>query len=274
METDLLELFPHPGGRVALRGLYLAHALRARGPDPYVCSNFIVSLDGRIALTDPVTGLQRVPPAIANPRDWRLYLEIAAQADVLLTTGRHLRAVAAGRHRDLLAVADQPDLRAWRLARGLPSAPAVAALSATLAFPTEALEQLPGPLLVFTTDSAPVARERELRARGVGVQCLGGTLLDGGALVAALAGAGHRVIYSIAGPRVLHALCAARALHRLYLTQAMALLGGEPLVPLLHGPELDRPVQASLAGCYLDTAAQSSAGTAQLFCTYDLNHAG
>ncbi len=273
MATDLLEMYPHPGERVPLAGLYLAHDLRARTPGPYVCSNFIVSLDGRIALPDPHSGLLRVPPLIANPRDWRLYLEIAAQADVLLTTARHLRAVAAHRHTDLLAVAAEPELRAWREARGLPPGPAVAAVSETLDIPHAALAKLPGPVLVLTGEAAPRASERQLCAHGVTVRRLPGMVLDGAALVAMLAEAGHRVIYSIAGPRVLHALCAARVLHRLYLTHALALLGGEPLVPLLHGPALEPPVHARLATSYLDLPAAGATQPAQCFATYDLSHA-
>ena len=273
MATDLLEMYPRPGARVPLAGLYLAHDLRARTPGPYVCSNFIVSLDGRIALPDPHSGLQQVPPVIANPRDWRLYLEIATQADVLLTTARHLRALAANRHTDLLAVAAEPELRAWRLARGLPPGPAVAAVSETLAIPQAALPNLPGPLLVLTGEAAPAAREHQLRAHGVTVRRLPGQVLDGAALVAVLAEAGHRVIYSIAGPRVLHALCAARVLQRLYLTHALALLGGEPFVPLVHGPALEPPAHAQLAAGYLDIPAAGAARPAQWFATYDLNHA-
>ena len=272
MATDLLEMYPRPGARVPLAGLYLAHDLRARTPGPYVCSNFIVSLDGRIALPDPHSGLQQVPPVIANPRDWRLYLEIATQADVLLTTARHLRALAANRHTDLLAVAAEPELRAWRLARGLPPGPAVAAVSETLDFPSAALDNLPASLLVVTSSAAPHARERALVSRGATVRRLPGAGLDGAALLAALGEAGHRVVYSIAGPRILHALCAARVLHRLYVTHALALLGGNDFVPLLRGPLLEPPVRARLVSGYLDAAA-TAAGVTQYFAVYELNYA-
>lgn len=267
MDDQLLELFPASGRNVPLTGLYLGHDLRSRTA-PCVFSNFIVSLDGRIALPAPVSGLLRVPPVIANRRDWRLYLEIAAQADVLLTTARHLRAVAAGRHGDLLAVAAQPDLRAWRTARGLPPSPAVAAVSKDLDIPVGVTADLPGPLCVLTTDSAPAARERVLTAAGIRVWRLPGTTLDGAALVAALTAAGYAIIYSIAGPHVLHALCTAHMLNRLYLTQATVLLGGEPCVPLLLGPELMPALRARLVACHLDPHAPP--GAMQLFSVYEM----
>ncbi len=51
---SLLALYPEPE-RTALEGLYLSHDLRRcrRGGDPFVYSNFIASLDGRIAVADP-----------------------------------------------------------------------------------------------------------------------------------------------------------------------------------------------------------------------------
>ncbi|MGE0079943.1 MAG: RibD family protein [Thiohalomonadaceae bacterium] len=268
MDDHLLELFPATGARVPLAGLYLDHDLRSRGAAPFVYSNFVLSLDGRIALPAPETGLLRVPPAIANPRDRRLYLELAAQADVVLTTSRHLRAVAAGRHGELLAVAAEADLRAWRLARGLPPSPALAAVSESLDIPLAITADLPGPLTVLTGKSAPAARARALAAAGITVLRLPGATLDGRALVAALAQAGHRLIYSIAGPRVVHALCTARALHRLYLTHAAVLLGGERFAPLMVGPELSPPAGAHLAACHLDVHAPP--GAHQIFSVYDL----
>jgi len=47
-----------------------------------------------------------VPRAIANERDWRLFQELSAQADIFLTSGRYLREWAKGQAQEIL-----PDLR-------------------------------------------------------------------------------------------------------------------------------------------------------------------
>lgn len=268
MDGDLIELVPVTGARVPLTGLYLSHNLRSRSAGPFVYSNFILSLDGRVALPAPETGRLRVPPVLANPRDLRLYLELAAQADVILTTARHLRAVAAGRHSELLTMSAEADLRAWRVAHGLPASPTLAAVSVSLDIPVTVANALPAPLIVLTGESAPTTRIQELTAVGISVLCLPGSTLDGNALIMALVREGHRVIYSIAGPRVLYALCAAGLLHRLYLTHTTVLLAGEPYVPLLMGPELSPAIHARLMACYLDIHAPR--GVHQLFSAYDL----
>jgi len=120
--TSVIELYPAPGMSRPLHGLYLDQDLRqTAGADGFVYTNFISSLDGRIAMPGP-NDRPRVPPAIANAKDWRLFQELAAQADVLLTSGRYLREYHPTNSQDVLAPYADPalrDLEQWRLARGL-----------------------------------------------------------------------------------------------------------------------------------------------------------
>ena len=52
MQTPVTRLFPSPGEQHPLEGLYLQHQLQTRGQpgQPFVYSNFITTLDGRIAI--------------------------------------------------------------------------------------------------------------------------------------------------------------------------------------------------------------------------------
>lgn len=269
-ETPVTRLYPAPCGPRPLAGLYLEHDLRARSmPDrPFVYTNFITSLDGRISERD-ASGRRRVPEAIANARDWRLYLELMAQADVVLTTARHLRAIAAGRERPLpgLSGPEANGLAAWRAARGLSPAPTVAIASAGLKVPAAALRHIAGPLLVLTHQDAPSARVMALSLEGARVRQVGASArLTAGDILAGLAGEGLRCVYSIAGPRMLHTLLAGDALDRLYLTVAQVVLGGDgdTLMPddAPLAPAGFRPV----AACF-DPHAPADGG--QLFLTLD-----
>lgn len=74
-------------------------------------------MDGRIAGALPGERRQRVPAATANPRDWRLYQELAGHADVLITSGRYLRDLDASRAQDILPLGSDEafaDIRQWR----------------------------------------------------------------------------------------------------------------------------------------------------------------
>ncbi|MGA7800847.1 MAG: pyrimidine reductase, partial [Gammaproteobacteria bacterium] len=176
MTDDLLRLFPIPTQAVSLQGCYLAHGLHRCGQAgrPFVYTNFITSLDGRIAIAAPGRNTHQVPPAIANPRDWRLYQELGAQADVLITTARYLRQLAIGEAQDMLPVGLSPDfedLRRWRLTQGLPPQPDVAVLSASLDFPAETLTGLGHRrIYVITGESADPERIRGLRDQGIDVR--------------------------------------------------------------------------------------------------------
>ncbi len=272
--SSVLQLFPQPAVELPLAGLYLNHRLArlTRPGEPLVYANFINSLDGRIAVAPAGGDGLAVPTAITNPNDWRLFLELMAQAQVVVTSGRYLCEYAQGKAQDILAApyADPRygDLQRWRATNNLPPRPALAVLSERLAFPLPAILAAPEqPVLVFTGAQADPARLGALRKRGVEVVVTGdGSGVDGAAVVATLVARGYQLIYSAAGPRVLHALLAGRALDRLYLTTACRVLGGAEFATIVQGPTLAEPYDLQLDALYFDGAQPAPGG--QLLACY------
>lgn len=252
-------LYPGSGSR-ALEGLYLDPRWRAEAlPGTVGCfvyANFVASLDGRIAIATDEAGPLQVPDSIANPRDWRLYLELAAQADVLLISGRYVRELAAGTAQAGFALGgDAPaDLLAFRTRLGLPPRPAIAVLSASLELPIEPLAaaRRERPVLILSGAKADAARRRALEAEGCEVVTVGGENVEAARMLAALRARGLRYVYAIAGPAVLETLIAAGCLDRLYLTTVFRLLGGDRFATLLVGEPLPSPVACRLRAAWLD----------------------
>ncbi len=274
MMDNLLQLFPAPGREVPLVGAYLAHDLRgvaARAERPFVYANFVASLDGRIAIPRADGQGLMVPPATANPRDWRLYQELAAQADVIISSGRYLREWAKGRAQEILQVDDLhfADLRDWRVQHGLPPQADIAVVSASLDFPIPPVLTAGGRRLVVVTAGKPdTGRLRELReSQHAEVIVAGEKAVSGAAMVSGLAGLGYRAVYSAAGPRVLHLLVTGGTLDRLYLTQVNRLLGGAPFASILEGGLLEPPLDMRLHSLYLDPPREDGPG--QLFGAYE-----
>ena len=115
-----------------------------------------------------------VPAATVNPRDWRLYQELAGQADLLVTSGRYFRQCLLGEAQDQLPVGKQAefsDIRDWRLAQGLREQPDIAILSGSLDIPLAALEPYRHRrILVITgeaSDQTRVDALNNIRNRGV-----------------------------------------------------------------------------------------------------------
>ena len=273
-QVPILRLFPGLGGPVPLSGLYLDESLRPTGTParPFVYASFIASLDGRISLPDPKTKTRKVPRAIANPRDWRLVQELAASADVLVTTGRYMRDLAAGVAQDNLPVSDKPeftDLLAWRRARGLAPQPAVAIVTSSLDVPIpEALLHSGRRIYIATGATADDSRVKSLAAQGVRVLKAGtSSQVDGRALVKALALEGFGNIDMTAGSVLLNALLTAGVLDRLYLTQACRILGGRSFETLHTGEELDPPADFKLRSLFYD--AGENGAIRQLFSVFD-----
>jgi len=274
LNDKILQLFPAPSHEVSLRGLYLEHDLRAHaeGLDRvFVCANFVGSLDGRIAVPDPSGKGVALAEAITNPRDWRLFQELAVQADILITSGRYLREYAKGAKQEILQIYDDPqfeDLRNWHLSRGVSPQPDLAVISSRLDFDVPpALLEGDRSLLVFTTKSADPDQIQHLKAQGAKVLFAGEESVNGQELCAHMTELGYRTAYSGAGPKVLHLLASSGVLDRLYLTFVNRLLGGDPYASILEGPLLDPPLDLQLNTLYFDPYGIEGLG--QLFASYD-----
>jgi riboflavin biosynthesis pyrimidine reductase len=274
MQDSVLELYPAAGQRRALKNLYLRQleTLPADAARPFIYSNFIASLDGRIALPGAGRHTHQVPPAIANPRDWRLFQELAAQADLLITSARYFRQAADAETQAELPVGladDFADLRDWRRDNGLKPQPDVAIFSASLDIPSASLDHYrERRLYVVTGRQADPARLEELSNRDHVeiIQCGDGKRVDAGSLRARLAQLGYRRVYAIAGPSVFHTLVSANAMDRLYHTTAHCLLGGTEFDTFVWGDEFRSAFALPLRNLYLDS--DSPAGCGQTLAVY------
>ncbi|AHE98688.1 RibD family protein [Thioalkalivibrio paradoxus] len=274
-ERNVLRLFPAPHQERGLEGLYLADDLAppSRSGAPFVYTNFVSSIDGRIAVANPRKGRRTAPPAITNPRDWRLFQELAARADALIVSAAFLRQIPEDQLQDKLPVESRPrfqDLHDWRRAQGLPPQPAIVILSrspdVTLA---ERCRHLDRPVYFALGRQADPTHRDAVEATGAQIVVAGASdRVEGKPLIDALGREGFRRIYSMAGPRVLHMLVKDRVLHRIYLTHFHRLLGGQSFDTLLEGEPLDPPATLVPHALYYDP--ESSDGASQIFAAYDI----
>ncbi|MFW6097275.1 MAG: RibD family protein [Chloroflexota bacterium] len=276
MPNEIRQLYPGAQEQLALEGLYLGHNLRRLAQEkgkPYVYANFVTSLDGRIAVPHATRPGLTVPKATANERDWRLFQELAAQADLIISSGRYLRDWVDGRAQEILEVDDPQyaDLRKWREEQGLAPQPDIAIVSHSLNFPVpDALTEGRG-VVVFTTDMHDPARVPIIEAAAGKVYIAskdGEVSVDGALMLQQIEALGYQTVYSAAGPRILHLLLAGGALDRLYLTYASRLLGGKTYATILEGDPFDPPPGLALKALYHDPVALEGLG--QLFAVYDV----
>lgn len=274
MAARMFRLYPGPPEDVALAGTYLAHRVHALGSAamPFVYGSFVGSLDGRIALKDPATGVSRLPAGLTSANDFRLFLELQAQADCLITHGGYLRDLAAGRLDDVLQVGlheSTRDLAQWRAGNGLPPQPAVVIASASLDFPLPPSPALNAQrVLIATGAAAPADKVARLRADGHHVLIAGtGASVEGAPLVRELGALGFRSLYLLSGPRMLETMLRDGVLSRLYLTMVHHILGGEHFHTMMAGPELGDAGRLRMASLHYDPAAPD--GTGQWFAQFE-----
>jgi len=261
MVRSLLPALAEP---LPLEGLYLNLNLHREAGEGniHIYSNYVASLDGRISRFNPETGDYEVPTSLANAHDWRLYQELAAQSDILITSARYFRQLSKGTAQDMLPVGSKfEELKQWRLDQGLKDQPDVAIISNSLEIPASVIDMLEGRSIhVFTSRQAPEHRRAELARLGVSVTTSGESGVEGTLLKQGLIAAGYRSGYMIAGPAVHSTLIDAGVLDRLFLTTRFTLLGSEKT----HGFFEGESVAPKLMKLYLDEEGQ------QLFAQYTL----
>lgn len=258
-EARIQQLYPHPQPMVSVVQLYLQHQLHRKGSksSPFVYTNYVVTLDGRIALEYPHANRTSIPADITSDIDRRLYQELAAQAGVLLTSGRYLRQLSEGQAQHPPPISDAyPDLLQWRLEQGLEQQPAVVILSRSLDLPLDALTSLGRKVYVATGSGADKRKLAAIAESGVSILLSGeGEEVEGCELIAELGMMGYTSIYSIAGPALLNTLLRAGKVDRLYLTQVHMIFGGEKYDTLLKGPLLSPAASFCLNSLYYDRGA-------------------
>ena len=266
MSKQLLRLFPTPSETVPLRGLYLKENLHLRGEPgrPFVYANFLSSLDGRIALEDE-TGIPYLPKSLTTEDDFRLFLELHAQADCLVTHGGYLRALQEGRLGNILQVGVHElgfDLPAWRQAHGLDPQPAIVVASASLDFPIpESVKASGQRLMIATGQEADVDRVNDWEKMGYEVIRAGaGQEVNGGVLSRCLSERGFNTLYLIAGPLMLETMVREGQLAVLFQTISHQLLGGEAFRSMVPGPTLGNFGRVRMSSLYYDVDAGSGVG--------------
>ena len=271
---EVLQLFPLPVRKRPLSGLYLEESLPApesEGVAPFLYANFVTSLDGRIAVAGS-DGVSRLPEGLTNPRDWRLFQELQAHADCLVTHGGYLRALAAGILGNILQVgiaSGSEDIRAWRRERGMRAQPAVTVVSASLDFALpRSLAEHRQPIYVLTTAAAPRDRIAALRAAGCEVVVTDtGSRVRGRDVATVLSERGYRRAYLQTGPGMLETALRDRVLSRLYATISHRVVGGERFDTMLRGGLLSAAGTLRLRSLYLDR--YDGVGSDQFFASFE-----
>ena len=247
MAKKLLQLFPQSSEKIALKNLYLyKHGwFSSNTTHPKVAANFLSSLDGRIAIgsSDSVTEL---PKSLTSQEDFRLFLELHAQADCLITHGGYMRSLANNKLGNILQLPKDrefEDLYNWRALQGLEPQATVVIASASLDFPMHpSLKENNQQVYIATGQNADKDKIEKWQSEGYEVLITGKSKnVEGKPLIDALSDKNYKHFYLIAGPKMLHTMVNDQQLTNLYLTHAQQLLGGNIFSTILDGDTLKTP---------------------------------
>ena len=246
MTRKITQFYPEYQLFDSIQGLYLNESFPET--ETFVYGSFLTSLDGRIAIGDDNDS--QVPDHLSSANDFRLFLELRAHADCIVTHGGYLRARTNRTLGDILHTtkpAGNDDLIHWRQQRSLPSSYFVAICSNSLQFP-DPTDLDKDRTLIVTSKQSDVRRVQEWRARGYRVAIGGEHAVEGDHLVSLLEQTNCRKIFLAAGPKLLISMLATKQLKRLYLTVSQQFLGRRNFYTLTEGCEVD------LSHCHFNQA--------------------
>jgi riboflavin biosynthesis pyrimidine reductase len=218
--------------QLPLEGLYLDQRLAgmsAKIGRSLVITDFLTDRNGVIAKADEHHHFQ-VPVELKNGSDWRLFQELMAQADVIISGAAYIkRSSAFGNHAEDVLYQFEPGrgfekLGKWRLDAGYKNrSPDLAIITRSLDFkiPEEVLRS-GRRIVIFTTYAiANSAKARVFTNSGAVVIGSGDEGVDGNRIIDTLSnGMGYRVIMMATGPSVLELLLEAKRLDLFYVTEA------------------------------------------------------
>ena len=232
---NTIQFYPQYKEYQQLRGIYLDDLMLSDGDAPIVYSNFLSSLDGRIAVSKNKQMI--LPTRLTCDADHRLFLELQAHADCLITHSGYLRAVAAGRLSNILHIgqpAKYADLADWRRQRGLSQQPLVVVCSNTLDF------TIPDGLAtddvwIATSNNGNSDRISSWKQQGYKVIVAGEQRVEGGQLTKQLTEQGYRRLYLCAGAELFESCLNDQCLSLHYTTISMQFIGCSEFLTMLEG---------------------------------------
>lgn len=287
IESDkLTRVFPEKG-QVSLEGLYLGQRLVDMSVNmgrTLVVTDFLTDRNGVIAKADERHDF-RVPLELRNKSDWRLFQELLAQADVIISSEAYLKRLLdpGSQVEDVLSQFEPgkgfEGLGKWRLDAGYRKrSPDLAIVSRSLDF--EVPEMLFGSgrqITIFTTNSLARSNQaKALASSGVIVVGSGQAGVEGKRMIDTLSdGMDYRVIMMATGPAVLQLLLEARRLDLFYVTEAQLEIPFDDPASvkriLPEGKKVNQLKEFSLTHQYIQEKAVNEYGSqiSQLFLRYD-----
>lgn len=240
MNKKVVSLYPEFGLNKPLAGLYLREGLFAdsESDEPYIYANFLSSLDGRIAWREEQEKDYQLPQALKSDEDFRLFLELYAHADCIVTHGGYMRALNAGRLGNVLQIPQvdwAQDIHQWRQSQGLAAAPDVVVLSASLDFSLhQSLYNSAQQVHLCSGANANQQKCSEWLQQGYTVQRLGqGDYVEAKPLYQFLQQQQYRRVYLVAGPLLLQELLLHGYVRRFFMTISHQFLGGEDIQTII-----------------------------------------
>jgi len=273
MDKKVIQLHPQFGDAVPLHGLYLRLDGLAAGDQsrPIIYANFLSSLDGRIAIKNEGDQFYQLPEALKSDEDFRLFLELYAHADCIVTHSGYMRSLAESRLGNVLQIPDVEwtgYIHDWRAEQGMSKHPDIVIVSGSLDFPWhESLDVTQQNVHIVSGGLSSMSNKNVWQEAGHTIHEFGEHRnVDVDNLVNFLTKQGYKSVYLVAGPELLQDLIQCHYVDRFFVTINHQLLGGDDYKSILNGQKIDHSGSMQLNNLYMNI--ENSNGIGQWFADF------
>jgi riboflavin biosynthesis pyrimidine reductase len=274
MSDRVSQLYPTYKKNIELKNLYLKHKIcKASRNSPFFYANFITSLDGRIAIKQTEKHYYELPKSLENAHDFRLFLELHAQADCLITHSGYLRALEKGTLGNILQVGLQnghEDLTSWRNQQGLKAQPDIIILSRSLNFNLpKTIKNYDQHTTIITGKSADKSKINHFQKLGYEViETNSSGLISPTDVFNVAKKYNYKYLYLVTGPAFFQSMLKSKLLNRLYITINHKIIGGKDFMTITSGLEAGLNLKLKLLKMYHQEPNKVNQG--QWFAEFDV----
>tara|TARA_Y100000590_G_scaffold451432_1_gene592810 strand:+ start:2285 stop:3094 length:810 start_codon:yes stop_codon:yes gene_type:complete len=216
---------------------------------PYYYANFLMGVNGRIAIYDKKYKKLLTPSKIMSKNDFLIFCQLHAQSDCLVTNTNYLKGLSEGYYGDILSLKDSK-LKKWKEKNKI-SIPKIIVISNSLNFKiNKKILNHKDNMTILTTNKSK-RKINNIKKHGIKFKKYNGKEISAKSLDKYIRSNKYKSIYFIAGPKIVENMIDQSLLDTLYCTTSQKLVGSKKYDTIVRGDIIEDIKDLDLRNIYI-----------------------
>ncbi len=250
MTSEFIKIYPEYKKK-DINNEYLKYvfANQFKSYKPFYYANFIMGINGRIAIYNKKYRRLLTPAEIMSKNDFLIFNQLHAQSDCLVTNTNYLKGLSEGYYGDILGSQDQ-NLKKWK-ARNKVKNPKIIAISNSLNFKINKKILMHKENMVILTTNKNKNKINRIKEHGISLKKYNGKQISARSLDKYIRSNRYKSIYFVAGPTIVEDMINQCLLNTLYCTTSQKLVGSIKYDSIIRGNIIKNIKNLDLRNIYI-----------------------